>query len=198
MWGWRGYWQTDGQAGRQMNIRTVWSSSEPRLKIAVGAPLSSLQRIVTSPGAFPSATRIAVNTFKWIFGRYQQSQALDEIKTSRTWGLLLLSCGTARDAEGKHSSPWYTAATPRDFSAWPQGESGCCPIHSCPPVGDILVFLPCWSWRWNVLTRCFALMLLANMWGTQIVCLWHKQTNPAVPHQCLEMDLPKWYSFRQR
>lgn len=40
--------ETDGQADRQMNMWTVCSSSEPRLKIAVGVPLASLQHIVTS------------------------------------------------------------------------------------------------------------------------------------------------------
>lgn len=129
----KNYWACGGQedSGRQIDRLAdrwtygQWSSSEPGLKIAVGVPLASLHHIVTSPGAFPSATSIAVNTFKWIFGRYQQSQALGEIKASRTWGLPLLNSGTTRDAEGKHSSAWYTAATHRDSSVWHQGESGC-------------------------------------------------------------------------
>lgn len=85
--------------GRHMDrLADRWTDSVVFLgsqaKDSCGSVACLFQHIVTSHGAFLSATRITVNTFKQITGRCQLSLALGEIKTSRAWHLPLPSCSS--------------------------------------------------------------------------------------------------------
>lgn len=153
----------DRWTGWQMNMWTVCSSSEPRLKIAVGVPLASLQHIVTSLEPSRVLLELLSTLLSESLGGTSRAKPLVRLKPAE---LGACRCWAA----GQHGMQRENTAL-LDIQQQlieillsdPRGKVGALSAYSCPPVLDILVFLPWWSWRWNVLTRCFALVLLANM-----------------------------------